>query len=256
MASPAAAQFVPRTLSDPATGESYHIEGSAGLWNLGFNGTIASEGLGIPPSVIDLKRDLNVKDASFPEFQLVLRPTRKFKLRGQAISTKFEQTARLQQDLVFNGQRYRANTDVASTIEWQAYRVGIEYDFVSRNRGFGGLLLEAKPTVVRAHLLSASPAINEGYDSAFPIPALGGIARFYVVPNISITGEVSGIKIPNIEDTIQGHYVDLDIYGTVNFTNNVGAKLGYRSFDVDFLVDGAAATVTMKGLYFGIVARY
>lgn len=255
-AAPAAAQFTPRTLNDPATGETYHIEGSIGLWRPTFNGTVSSEGLGIPGSLIDLKSDLNLQDSAVPEFQLVLRPTRKFKLRGQAISMKYDQTARLSRDLVFNGQRYRASTDVGSTLEWQAYRAGIEYDFVSRDRGFGGLLLEVKPTVVRAALTSASPAFTEDYETALPIPALGGIARFYPVPNISITGEASGIKIPNIGDQGRGHYFDLDIYGTVNFTNNVGAKFGYRQFNVDFLVDGTAATVTMKGIYFGFVARY
>ena len=32
VASPVAAQFTPRSLNDPATGEQFHIEGSAGFW--------------------------------------------------------------------------------------------------------------------------------------------------------------------------------------------------------------------------------
>jgi hypothetical protein len=26
-----------------------------------------------------------------------------------------------------------------------------------------------------------------------------------------------------------GHYIDVDIYGTINFTNDFGAQIGYRS---------------------------
>ena len=48
------------------------------------------------------------------------------------------------------------------------------------------------------------------------------------MPNISITGEVTGFKLPDsIDGRYNAHYVDFDIYGTVNFTNNVGVKGGY-----------------------------
>jgi hypothetical protein len=49
------------------------------------------------------------------------------------------------------------------------------------------------------------------------------------------------------------------VYGTVNFTNNVGAQVGYRSIDFGYEVatsTGSSGAFTLKGLYFGIVARY
>ena len=52
-ASPALAQFKPRPLNDPATGELFHIEADAGFWNPTATMTISSESLGIPGSVID-----------------------------------------------------------------------------------------------------------------------------------------------------------------------------------------------------------
>jgi hypothetical protein len=78
-----------------------------------------------------------------------------------------------------------------------------------------------------------------------------------VVPNISITGEFTGVKIPDsISKEYKAHYADFDLYGTVNFTNNVGAQLGYRSLDVGYLVEEDTGSFVVKGLYFGIVARY
>ena len=77
------------------------------------------------------------------------------------------------------------------------------------------------------------------------------------MPNISITGEVTGFKLPDklIRDS-SGHYFDVDIYGTVNFTNNVGVQVGYRSFDVGYVVTTDTGSFTLKGMFFGVVARY
>jgi len=50
--------------------------------------------------------------------------------------------------------------------------------------------------------------------------------------------------------------LDFDLNGTVNFTNNIGAQVGYRSFDVGYKFDNDDGSFVLKGLYFGIVARY
>ena len=51
-------------------------------------------------------------------------------------------------------------------------------------------------------------------------------------------------------------YFDFDLYGTVNFTNNVGAQGGYRSFDVIYKVENDNGDLQLKGLYFGGVVRF
>ena len=41
---------------------------------------------------------------------------------------------------------------------------------------------------------------------------------------------MTGFKIPDsVENRYNAHYVDVDVYGTLNATNNVGVKVGYRS---------------------------
>jgi hypothetical protein len=256
VASPAGAQFRPRPLSDPATGERYHIEGAAGLWLPSAQMSISSESLGIPGSTIDFKRDLALTDQRFPELHLELRADR-HKFRFQFIPIKYEQTKTLTRDLIFNGQRYRAGVPVKSTLDWKAYRIGYEFDFIRRNRLFAGFILDLKQTDVTATLATVAPGLTEFARAQAPIPAVGGVVRGYVVPNISITGEVTGLKLPQklIEDTT-GHYLDVDVYGTVNFTNNVGVQVGYRSFDVGYVVDTDTGSFTLRGLFFGIVARY
>jgi hypothetical protein len=53
-----------------------------------------------------------------------------------------------------------------------------------------------------------------------------------------------------------GRYIDYDFYGTVNFTNYVGAVIGLKSIDVDYFQNLDAGYLNFTGWYFGGVARF
>jgi hypothetical protein len=259
LAAPASAQYKPKPLNDPATGENFHIEGGADFWFPSTQILVASGGSGalsgLSGTQIDAKRDLGLTDKRLPKLQLTLRPTRAHKFRLEYIPIKYEATTTLTRNIDFNGQRYRVGIPANTTLDWKAYRFAYEFDFITKNRGFAGFVIEAKYTDVNVQL--ASPVLTEFARARAPLPAIGGIGRFYVVPNISITGEVTGFKLPDsIDSRYGGHYVDVDIYGTVNFTENIGVKGGYRSLDMGYLVKQDSGSFTLKGIYFGIVARY
>jgi hypothetical protein len=258
-ASPARAQFMPRVVSEPATGERYHIEASAGFWFPNASMSVSSQSLGIPGTTVDFKNDLGLTDQRFNELALVLRPAKRHKLRFQYIPINYvEGPFNIARTIVFNGQRYDVNVPVNSGLDWKAYRFTYEFDFISRDRGFAGLILDAKYTDVTATL--QSPYTSEFARARAPIPALGGIVRYYPASYFSVTGELSGFTLGWLPDSVtkndQGHYLDLDLYGTLNFTNYVGAQLGYRTFDVGYIVKSDTGSFTLKGLYFGGVVRY
>jgi hypothetical protein len=254
-AAPADAQFQPRPLEDPATGEDYHIEGAVGLWFPSTDIKVSSESFGIPGTIIDFRNDLGLQNKWHPAFRLVLRPARKHKFRFEFIPIHYESDAILRRTIIFNGQRYDLGLPVDSLLDWNAYRFAYEYDFVSNDRGFGGVVIEAKYTDVAVNL--STPLLLEFARAEAPVPAIGGIGRFYVVPNISVTAEFSLFRLPEelITDT-RGHYFDFDLYGTVNFTNNVGAQFGYRSLDLFYVIEDDQGDLKLRGLYFGLVARY
>jgi hypothetical protein len=252
---PARAQFQPRPLNDLATGESYHIEFSTALWIPTAGMSVSSEALGQTPTLIDFKQDLGLTDHNFPDLHLVLRPSAGNKFRVQLIPITYTQNGAPQRSIVFNGQRYSVNVPVSSTLQWKAYRFGYEYDFVRLNRGFGGFIVEAKYTDVQVQL--QSPVANEFAHAQAPIPAIGGIGRAYVMPNIAATVEVTGFKLPDhLVKNDQAHYVDFDVYGTLNFSDNFGVQGGYRSLDVGYVIKSDTGTFTLRGPYFGGVVRY
>jgi hypothetical protein len=254
-AAPAWAQYQPRPIVEIPISERYIIEGSGSLWNPNPAMSITSESLGIIGSRIDFVQDLGLQQTRFRGFKIVFHPGRKHKLRFERVPIDYQQSAVLRRDIVFNGQRYSVGVPVISELDWKAYRYAYEYDFISMSRGFGGVVLGAEQTDVNATL--RSPILDEYTGLRAPVPAIGGIARVYVTSGVSITGELSGIKLPeNKAYDFHGHYMDLDLYGTFNFNRIIGAQVGYRTLDVDAHLNSDSGSFTLKGWYFGFVARY
>lgn len=251
---PASAQYGAPPTSNRATGENYHVEISGSLWDPTPAIFISSESIeGILGSRIDFVEDLGIEKTWFTQLKVVLRPSTKHKFRFEYTPIKYEASSVLRRDIVFNGIEFPIAVPVESEIIWRAFRFAYEYDFVYHDRGFVGLVLEAKYTDVEATLQNALDL--EFVHARAPIPAVGVIGRGYVAPNISITGEFTFFKLPEIEGN-SGRYFDFDLYGTVNFTNNVGAQAGYRSFDVIYKIETDEGDLNLKGLYFGGVVRF
>jgi hypothetical protein len=257
-ASPALAQFQPAgTGGSPAVGERFHIEGAVSLWNPQPTLVVSSESLGIAGDAVDLIGDLGIQQKRLRELRLVLRPATKHKFRINYLPIQYEAQAQVQREFVFNGQRYRVGIPVNTSADLTTWRFGYEYDFFYRDRGFAGVLIDLKYTDINVQL--DSPIGQEFTAQVAPIPTIGFVGRGYVVPNISITGEVSFFKVPeNLREQLNGGgtYMDYDFYGTFNFTNNVGAQVGLKSIDVDYFRDLDFGNLKFTGWYFGIVARY
>ena len=249
------AQSGASSTSSRATGENYHVEILGALWNPSPNILITSESIeGILGTPIDFVADLGIEQNWFTQLRVVVRAATKHKFRFAYTPIRYEAETRLTRDVIFNGIRFPVTLDVETEVKWNAYQFGYEWDFVYRDRGYVGMLLELKYTDVNASLTNIIDA--EFVRARAPIPTVGIVGRGYVAPNISITGEFSFFKVPNFDEDYGGNYVDFDIYGTVNFNDNVGVQGGYRSFDVFYKIENDEGDLTMKGLYFGGVVRF
>jgi hypothetical protein len=260
-AAPAEAQYgARRATSNRATGEDYHIELAGTIWNPTPDPVVIySESLGIDPTAVDFVNTLGIEKTTFKQLKIVLRPATKHKFRFEYTPINYDAQKVVNASFVFNGQRFDIGVPVTTNLKWKAYRFGYEWDFVYRDRGFAGLLLDLKYTDITATLAAPTVGVAQFTRARAPIPAIGFIARGYVAPNISITGEFSAFKLPDkalASNDYSGKYYDFDLYGTVNFNNYVGAQLGYRSLDVFYKVKLDSGTMTLKGPYFGGVVRF
>jgi hypothetical protein len=263
-AAPAGAQYRPLTASGKSSdsanapkGEPYHVEVAFNLWNPLPVFTVSSEGLGIPGSTIDVQADLAMAQKQTYEVRASLRPAKKHKFNFHYVPLVYQGTTTLRTAIIFNGIRFPVSAAVDSELRWNTFRFGYEYDFVSKNWGYIGMLLEGKYT--DAQFTLTSPVDTEYVRAQAPIPALGFTGRAYITKYASITGEFSFFKLPeNIQSLqqYQAHYFDYDIYGTVNFTHNFGVQAGYRTLDLRYAAKADKGEARLDGFYFGGVARF
>jgi hypothetical protein len=258
---PAAAQYRPLPTSSYGSagnpkGEPYHIEFGFNAWNPEPNITIESESLGIPGTDINAKADLGIARTWTYGLDLVLRPAKKHKFRFNYIPQKYDADTTLTGEIIFNGISFPISTRVGTHLQWNTYRFGYEYDFVSRAWGFVGMILEAKYTDVNFEL--SSPIIGTEFVRAkAPIPAIGGIGRANIGRYVSVTGEFTAFKLPDsVSEDYRAHYYEWDIYGMINFTNNLGAKVGFRSHDLSYEAKEDRGSAQLRGMYVGGVVRF
>ena len=236
-------------------GEDYTLEFLGGLWDPRPTIVASSEQFGIIGSNIDFTDDLGMLRKPHTEVRLTLKTSRRHKLRFHWLPIQYNQSTVLQRPLVFQGISFDAGIPVSSFMKWYAWRFGYEFDVVARERGYFGLILEAKYTAIESALDS-----EVGYEfvrARAPIPAIGAIARIYVTRFTPITAEFTIFQLP--DDLIAGYrakYVDFDIYGTLNLSKHVGANLGYRSIELNYLIARDSGELKLNGIYLSGVFRF
>lgn len=253
-ATPALAQFQPRGGS-AVVGEDYHIEASFNFWNPTPEAIVNSEALGILGTDVDLVADLGIQKQNLRDVRVVLRPAKKHRFRINYLPMTYDASTTITREFIFNGLRYRPGLPVQTTAQFKAWRFGYEYDFLYRDRGFLGVLLDAKYTDVNVGLLS--PIGDEFTKAVAPLPTIGLVGRAYVAKNVAINGEITYFKIPeSASEEYQGRYRDFDVYASFNPQKNIGLQVGYRSIDVFYLAKTDTGSLTFKGPYFGGTLRF
>ncbi len=257
----ARAQYgAPDLSSSTAVGEKYHVEFSGTLWNPDLFGNISSEQFGQVGTTIDFIDDLGYTKAQFKDMRIVLRPTKKAKFRIQYTPVVYQAETSLKRNVVFNGIVFPLAVPIESSFGWKVWRFGYEYDFLYTSRGFVGLLLEGRYTQMDARLTTNSPFFSPQYDEFLsakaPLPAIGVVARAYPLPQLAVNFELSGFKAPDIDPKYKASYFDWDLSGTFNFTNNVGAQIGWRKMTTFLAIDSDLGDLKFQGLWFGAAVRY
>jgi hypothetical protein len=243
-----------QTPDDINPGEKFHVEFGTVFWQPSPKLVINTDsGISIGVTEFDFAEQFGIETKRFSEFRFVAKAARKHKVRVSYVPVKYEETADIP-PITFNGTTFSGRAAV--NITWDLWRFGYEWDFISDEKGFFGMLADVKYNAVDAAVQSGLLAEASGADA--PIPGIGIIARRYVHPKVAISGEFTGFKL--VAGDVDGSLFDFDISATVNIFKNFGATGGYRSVnanyditDVDVLDTGE---LTLRGLYFGIVTRF
>jgi hypothetical protein len=252
------ALFVFCTLSAPAhaqvvAGEDHVVELGVMFWKPSPELTLSTDALsGSSISEVDFVEEFGIEDKMFPEFRAVLGRNHKFRL--SYVKFDYAEDATIQRTFTFQGRTFTVGAPATTDIRWDLWKFGYEWDFVSRERGFLGVVVDLKYNKIDASV--DSPALQGAAetDVTAPVPTIGVIGRGYILPMVAITGEFSGLSINR--DDFEAKFFDFDINGTVSFGRHLGAQAGYRSVVVHYLTDEDLGDLKMKGPYFGGVVRF
>jgi len=255
------AQF---NVSDPASGENFHVELGLMFWTPTPVLEIQTGGLAaLGVAEVDLVQEFAIENQRFNEFRAVLKAGRKHKIRISYVPIEYNEQATLQRTITFGGVTFPVSVPATALVTWNLWRFGYEWDFVSADRGLVGFITELKHNRLSAEL-AATGLGSEATEVTAPILAIGGIARVYPHRNFSLTAEFTGFKVFGfvrsltnaIAEDLEAKMYDLDLYGTVSFGPHLGAQGGYRSVTAEYLVDEDSGNLKMKGLYFGGLVRF
>lgn len=251
---PAEAQFG-RTDAPPA--EDFHVEAGAMFFRPSPDLRIQTGALApITTGEVDFVEEFNIEDRFFTELRFVARPGRRHKIRFNYFGVRYDESATLQRTITFGGRTFTIGVPAMADLNWDLWRFGYEWDFVTRDRGFVGFIAELKHNRVSADL-GALGIAAVAYEADAAVPTIGIIGRGYPHPLVSITAEFTGFKVPDaLSDEFEAELYDFDIYGAVSIGRHVSIQGGYRSVIAEYLVDDDSGDLKLQGPHFGAVVRF
>ncbi len=218
---------------------------------------ISSGTLGIEGSDIDLVGDLGLIRKRLPQLRIVLKPAPRHKIRVGYVPTSFEAERTLRRTISFGRTSFDIGIPVNASLTFRTWYFGYEYDLISRDRGFVGVIGEVRYTRVGADVSSGLFGVESSAADEF-IPAVGGAARGYLHRRVALTAEMTWFRLPELIDSAGGggQSIDFDASGLFTFTPNMGIQAGYRTLDVNYRRNADAGSVALRGLYVNSIIRF
>jgi hypothetical protein len=201
---------------------------------------------------IDFVQEFGIEDKTFPEIRLAAG--RRHKFRFGYLPVRYSADALIQRTITFRGQTFTVGAPASTEIKWDIWRFGYEWDFVSMERGFVGVVGELRYNQLDASIESPALAQTAATEQKAPIPTIGVIGRGYPHPMVAIGAEFSGLKWERSD--FDAKFFDFDVNGAVTFGRHIGVQGGYRSITVDYFIDDDVGDLTLRGPYFGVIARF
>jgi hypothetical protein len=255
-----AAQATSTSEPSEAIGERYHVELSVGAWftmpstalfsdsEVVTSGTTSTT---VNGTSIDFKKQLGLNNKTFPGGHLTIRLAPKHKLLGEFIPINYKQSATLTGDIITSGQTYLSGQPVQSELRWNEWNAGYEYDLMTSPSGYLGAVIAVTRLNVAGGLANGAQSGTATVNIV--MPGLGATGRYYVRPQVSLTGGLLAFYLPGGATSTHGHSIQIDGYATVNASKYVGVQAGYRSFIMSYVWESPlnSSSMTIGGPYLG-----
>ncbi|MET1255155.1 TIGR04219 family outer membrane beta-barrel protein [Aliikangiella maris] len=217
-------------------------------WKPDYEGTLAVDSNLLSGTNIDIQDDLGFKDDSHNIFWVSLEHPVPLLPNVKIVSSDLGSSANssLSREIIFNGQTYNVSEDVATAVDMSNTEYTFYYEILDNWVNLDlGLTLRQYDGKVELKTPETGSNISEMEDVDFTIPLLYGKARFDLpLSGFFVDGEVNIVSYDG--DSISDMMIGVGYESTVGF----GAKLGYRTFELDVEDDDLTADLEFSGTYF------
>ena len=206
---------------------------------------------GLSVAEVDLAEEFNIEDKRFIEYRAAVGRSHKF--RFSYVNFDYDAEAQIERTFTFRGRTFTIGAPATTDINWKLTTLGYEWDIVSTDQGYFGVITEVALNQIDASIDSPVLTTAATTDVWAPVPTIGITGRVYAGSAVAITGEFSGFKLAYGDFDVK--YIDFDVNGSVG-SRNAGAMAGYRSVIADYHIDDDIGDLKMRGLYFGGYVRF
>jgi hypothetical protein len=201
---------------------------------------------------IDFVETFGIAKDWFPTIKFTAGRAHKF--RFSYVPVKYEADTTISRTITFQGRTFTVGVPASTDIKWDIFGFGYEWDFVSKEMGYVGVIADLKYNKMEASITSTALTSPAATKQNAPIPTIGVAGRGYVHPMVAIGGEFSGLKVK--AGDIDAKFFDFDINGIVTFGRYVGVQGGYRAVTVDYIIDDDTGDLKLKGPYIGGIVKF
>jgi hypothetical protein len=201
---------------------------------------------------VDFVSTFGIEDKWFTGFRASLGHKHKFNISYAPV--RYDASATLNRTFTFGDKVFIVGAPATTDIKWDLWRFGYEWDFVSMDKGYLGLIADLKYNKLEASVDSPVLSAAASTEQNAPVPTIGVAFRAFPVPMLSIGGEFSGLKLDR--DDFEAKFLDFNIDGTVYFGKYLGAQGGYRAVTVDYVIDDDIGDLKLKGPWIGGLVRF
>jgi hypothetical protein len=201
---------------------------------------------------VDFVETFGIESKGFPEIRARLGRNHKF--RFSFVPVKYEADTTITRTITFQGRTFNIGVPASTEIKWNLMHFGYEWDFVSMEKGYVGVIGELKYQKLEASITSPALSGPAATDQKAPVPTVGVAFRGYPIPMIGIGGEFGGLKISSSD--FEAKLFDFDVNGFVQFGQWIGVQGGYRAVTIDYDIDEDSGDLKLKGPYVGAILRF
>ncbi|WP_444997897.1 TIGR04219 family outer membrane beta-barrel protein [Aliikangiella sp. IMCC44359] len=217
-------------------------------WKPDYAGTIKSDSNSILGTDIDINDDLGFDDESHNIFWVTAEHPVPFLPNIKIVSSDLKSSAEsvLTREITFNGQTYSINENVSTAVDMSNTEYTLYYEILDNWVNLDlGVTLRQYDGMISLQTPPTGTDLNEEEDIDFTIPLIYGKARFDLpFSGFFAEGELNIISYD--DDSISDIMVGVGYESDIGF----GAKIGYRTFELDVEEDDITADMEFKGAYF------